>query len=65
MTLSKENFREKLIPRARRLRREGVASLTDANIEAAGSKGKRGENGESGESGTGEDPDCQLASNVR
>ena len=62
MTLSKENFREKLIPRARRLRREGVASLTDANIEAAGSKGKRGENGESG---TGEDPDCQLASNVR
>ena len=51
--------------RARRLRREGVASLTDANIEAAGSKGKRGENGESGESGTGEDPDCQLASNVR
>ena len=45
-----------------------MASLTDANIEAAGSKGKRGENGESGksgESGTGEDPDCQLASNVR
>ena len=65
MTLSKENFREKLIPRARRLRREGVASLTDANIEAAVSKGKRGENGENGESGTGEDPDCQLASNVR
>ena len=45
-----------------------MASLTDANIEAAGSNGKRGENGEngeSGESGTGEDPDCQLASNVR
>ena len=45
-----------------------MASLTDANIEAAVSKGKRGENGEngeSGESGTGEDPDCQLASNVR
>ena len=56
--------RKEMVSRARRLRREGVASVSDAdssadasaNIDAPASKGKIQ---------AGDEADCQLASSVR
>ena len=62
--MSCQDSRRETVSRARRLRREGVASVFDAdssvdaaaNIDAPASKGK---------SQAGEEADCQLASSVR